>query len=86
LTIFDECSKHPFQSATELFVGEKARSKLIWMWGLSKNFSLPGLRTAVLYTPNPIVRTACVRFLMHHLPNTTTQFIAREFIDDYRWF
>ncbi|KAI1701386.1 aminotransferase class I and II domain-containing protein [Ditylenchus destructor] len=83
LSIYDEDPNQKFQSATELFTTPEARQKLIWLWGLSKNFALPGLRTAVLYTPNPIVRTACIRFLMHHLPNTTTQFIAREFINDH---
>ncbi|CAD5232082.1 unnamed protein product [Bursaphelenchus xylophilus] len=84
LTIYDENPKFPFQSATELFQGED-KNYLIWIWGISKNFSLPGLRFAVLHSPNPSVRACAARFQMHHLPNTTTQFIAREFINDYDW-
>lgn len=89
LTIYDEDPEKPFESATQLFfeksVEPTARNKLIWLWGLSKNFSLPGLRTAVLYTPNQVVRAACTRFLMHHLPNVLTQFITREFLGDQEW-
>ncbi|KAI6189651.1 ACC synthase-like protein [Aphelenchoides bicaudatus] len=84
LTIYDEHPKFPFQSACSLFEGEAA-NYLIWIWGISKNFSLPGLRFAVLHSPNETIRTAASRFVMHHLPNTTTQFIAREFLSDYDW-
>jgi aspartate/methionine/tyrosine aminotransferase len=88
LTIYDEIPGSPFRSAVKLFETEQERSKLIWMWGLSKNFALPGMRFAALHTPNEVVKMAVVRFLMHHLPNTTTQFIVREMLDDHgtRWY
>ncbi|KAL3075485.1 hypothetical protein niasHS_011992 [Heterodera schachtii] len=85
LSIYDEDSESPFRSAVELFEDERSRQKLIWLWGLSKNFSLPGLRAAVIHSPNPLVRTAITRFMMHHLPNCTTQFIMRQFLDDHEW-
>ena len=64
LTVYDEEPEKPFQSAIQLFETEEEKKKLIWMWGLSKNFSLPGLRFAALHTPNEIIRTAVIRFLM----------------------
>ncbi|KAI6186817.1 ACC synthase-like protein [Aphelenchoides besseyi] len=85
LSIYDENPAFPFRSACELFEDPEAANYLIWIWGISKNFSLPGLRFAVIYSPNPAIRTASSRFVMHHIPNTTTQFIAREFLNDYDW-
>jgi aspartate/methionine/tyrosine aminotransferase len=82
LTIYDEHPEYPFESACQLFEGEEASNYLIWIWGISKNFSLPGLRFAVLHSPNDSIRLAASRFVMHHLPNTTTQFIARQFLSD----
>ncbi|KAI6213765.1 ACC synthase-like protein [Aphelenchoides besseyi] len=85
LGIYDENPAFPFRSACELFEDPEAANYLIWIWGISKNFSLPGLRFAVIHSPNPAIRTAASRFVMHHIPNTTTQFIAREFLNDYDW-
>lgn len=82
LTIYDEHPDYPFQGACSLFEGD-ASNFLIWIWGISKNFSLPGLRFAVLHSPNETIRIAAQRFVMHHLPNTCTQFIARQFLSDY---
>jgi len=84
LAVYDEHPDFPFASASQLFAGDAA-NYLIWIWGISKNFSLPGLRFAVLHSPNHAIRVAASRFMMHHLPNTTTQFIARQFLSDYEW-
>jgi aspartate/methionine/tyrosine aminotransferase len=63
LTIYDENPEFPFQSACSLFEGEASKF-LIWIWGISKNFSLPGLRFAVLHSPNDSIRHAASRFVM----------------------
>uniref|UniRef100_A0A7E4VU61 Aminotran_1_2 domain-containing protein n=1 Tax=Panagrellus redivivus TaxID=6233 RepID=A0A7E4VU61_PANRE len=87
LSVYDPLEGNPFESAIRLFDNDPSldRDKLIWMSGVSKNFSLPGLRTAVMYTPNLKVLNATKRFLMYQGPNATTEFIIREIIGDKTW-
>uniref|UniRef100_A0A7E4VWX0 Aminotran_1_2 domain-containing protein n=1 Tax=Panagrellus redivivus TaxID=6233 RepID=A0A7E4VWX0_PANRE len=87
LSVYDPIEGVPFESAIRLFDNDPSldRDKLVWMSGLSKNFSLPGLRTAVMYTPNVDVLAATRRFLMYQGPNATTEFIVRELVGDKDW-
>ena len=87
MSVYDPIEGAPFESAIRLFDQDPAldRNRLIWMSGLSKNFSLPGLRTAAMYTPNYEVLAATRRFLMYQGPNATTEFIAREILGDHEW-
>uniref|UniRef100_A0AC34GVA0 Aminotransferase class I/classII domain-containing protein n=1 Tax=Panagrolaimus sp. ES5 TaxID=591445 RepID=A0AC34GVA0_9BILA len=82
LSVYDPIEGKPFESAIRIFDQDPTldRNRLIWMSGLSKNFSLPGLRTAAMYTPNAEVLAATRRFLMLQGPNATTEFIAREIL------
>ena len=87
MAVYDPIEREPFESAIKIFDQDSSldKEKLIWMSGLSKNFSLPGLRTAVMYTPNKDVREATKRFLMYQGPNATTEFLTRELLGDKTW-
>ncbi|KAE9548391.1 hypothetical protein FO519_008394, partial [Halicephalobus sp. NKZ332] len=87
LAVYDPMEQEPFESAIKIFDQDSSldKNKLIWMSGLSKNFSLPGLRTAVMYTPNKEVKESTKRFLMYQGPNATTEFLTRELLEDKAW-
>ena len=58
------------------------RSKVIWVWGLSKIFSLPGLRVAAIYSENDRLLDSIKRSLMYNGLNAITQHIVREILND----
>ena len=79
LCVYDEDPKRPFASAVQLFQTKEAKDKMIWLWGMSKvmeievfyysipnvqSFTLPGIRAAVLSTPNPKIHDAAGRFIV----------------------
>ncbi|KAI1712282.1 aminotransferase class I and II domain-containing protein [Ditylenchus destructor] len=86
LTIYDqEQGGRKYQTATELFETDEERQYMVWMWGLSKNLSMPGLRVSVIHSPNEMVIKAAARCLMFHHPNALTQFVIREIVNDHDW-
>uniref|UniRef100_A0A914EMD1 Aminotransferase class I/classII domain-containing protein n=1 Tax=Acrobeloides nanus TaxID=290746 RepID=A0A914EMD1_9BILA len=86
LTIYDPLPNEPYQSVLLLIKElEFSYNKVIWLWGLTKNFSLPGLRVGVIHTTNEDVRNCIKRFLMNKHPNSPTQFLVRSLLDDHAW-
>ncbi|KAI1711660.1 aminotransferase class I and II domain-containing protein [Ditylenchus destructor] len=86
LTIYDqESNGRKYQTATELFETDEERQYMVWMWGLSKNLSMPGLRVSVIRSSNEMVTKAAARCLMFHHPNALTQFVIREIVNDHDW-
>uniref|UniRef100_A0A914D017 Aminotransferase class I/classII domain-containing protein n=1 Tax=Acrobeloides nanus TaxID=290746 RepID=A0A914D017_9BILA len=84
LTIYDPLPNEPYQSVLLLIKElEFSYNKVIWLWGLSKNFSIPGLRVGIIHTTNEDVRNCIKRFLMHKHPNSPTQFLVRSLLDDH---
>lgn len=85
LTVYNPDKVH-YRSAVELFESEEECQRLIWMWGLSKNFCVPGLRVSVIYSPNEMVCSAVMRCQMIQHPNVLTQFVVRALLSDTRSF
>nr|CAD2185144.1 unnamed protein product [Meloidogyne enterolobii] len=75
-----------FESAVKLFKTPEELNKMIWVWSMSKVFSIPGLRAGVFYTKNKKIKEAVTKFVMFNQPNCVTQFIMRHFLDDQDWF
>lgn len=75
-----------FESAVKLFKTPEELNKMIWVWSMSKVFSIPGLRGGVFYTRNKKIKEAVTKFMMFNQPNCVTQFIMRHFLDDQDWF
>ena len=61
---------------------EYDRSKVIWMWGLSKIFSIPGLRAAVIFSENKRLLESIRKSLLYNGLNAVTQHIVREVLTD----
>ncbi|KAE9548298.1 hypothetical protein FO519_008487 [Halicephalobus sp. NKZ332] len=58
------------------------RSKVIWVWGLSKIFSVPGLRAGVIFSENKRILESIRRSTMYNGPNIVTQHVIREILND----
>jgi len=61
---------------------EYDRSKVIWMWGLSKIFSIPGLRAAAIFSENKRLLESVRKLLLYNGLNAVTQHIVREVLSD----
>uniref|UniRef100_A0A7E4VZA2 Aminotran_1_2 domain-containing protein n=1 Tax=Panagrellus redivivus TaxID=6233 RepID=A0A7E4VZA2_PANRE len=85
LLVYDPNVK--FESALKLFDDDPSldRQRLIWLWGLSKVFSVPGLRVATIYTSNKSIQASLKRSLMYQVPNVVTQHLVKGLLNDHNW-
>ncbi|KAE9547036.1 hypothetical protein FO519_009752 [Halicephalobus sp. NKZ332] len=61
---------------------EYDRSKVIWMWGLSKIFSIPGLRAAAIFSTNERLLESIKKSMMYNGLNALTQHVVKEILND----
>src|SRR5262249_48839865 len=55
------------------------------IWGLAKDFGLPGLKVGVLHTTNPAVRAGARELAYFARVSTDTQALLRELLADHAW-
>uniref|UniRef100_A0AC34FG89 Aminotransferase class I/classII domain-containing protein n=1 Tax=Panagrolaimus sp. ES5 TaxID=591445 RepID=A0AC34FG89_9BILA len=88
LTVFDPLPNgQSYESGIKIFDNDSSldRTKLVWTWGLSKIFSIPGLRVAAIYSCNERLLKSVNRSLMYQGLNVITQHFVRELLNDHQW-
>ena len=86
MTVFDSLEDgSEFKSCLNIIDEDPGydRSKVIWMWGLSKIFSIPGLRVAAIFSWNDRILESTKRSLMYNGLNVLTQHVVQEILNDH---
>lgn len=75
----------PFVSALNLPAGVLDPGRIHVIWGLAKDFGLPGLKVGVLHTRHPELRAAAREFAYFAPVSTDTQALLRDLLSDPDW-
>ena len=75
----------PFVSALDFMDDIGDKQYFHWLYGLSKDFCLSGLRLGVLYTENEKVRKGLLQYHMQYAVPWHTQQLVYHFLSDKQW-
>uniref|UniRef100_A0A0N4ZA62 Aminotran_1_2 domain-containing protein n=1 Tax=Parastrongyloides trichosuri TaxID=131310 RepID=A0A0N4ZA62_PARTI len=85
-SVYDQGSKHKFESILKSFERFNKYKNIFWTWSFSKDMLLPGLRFSLMYIEDEESYKCLDQLTNYNNVNSLTQKFAEEFLNDKEWF